>query len=84
MRNVMQLKGNKLAAVFRHSWILSTFFIYKLKITQSIAFNLVFNEDSKMGSAMFVPFVSLKLLWKKTEKYNYASICLPLAYPSDI
>jgi hypothetical protein len=28
---------------------------------------MVFNEDSKMGSAIFVPFVSLKLLCKKTK-----------------
>jgi hypothetical protein len=38
---------------------------------KQILFNLFFNEDSEIGSAIFVPFVSWKLLMKKPEKYNF-------------
>jgi hypothetical protein len=31
-------------------------------MSQSIVFNPVFNEDSKIGSGIFLPSVSLKLL----------------------
>ncbi len=60
MGNVMQLKGNKLAAVFRHSFNLLTFLFVIKKMLQYTVFNLVFSEDSKMGSAIFVPFVPYK------------------------
>ncbi len=33
MRNVMLLKGNKLAAVLRHSWNLSTFYLVTKNVT---------------------------------------------------
>jgi hypothetical protein len=46
MRNVTKQKGNKLAGVFVN-------FFLQQKMSQHIVFNLVFNEDSKMGSAIF-------------------------------
>ncbi len=38
------------------------------KMSQSIVCNLVFNEDFKIGSAIYVSFVSKKLLGKETQK----------------
>ncbi len=38
----------------------------------SMEFNPVFIEDSKMGSAIFVPFVSWKLLQKKQKNTTFA------------
>ncbi len=49
MRNVKQLKGNKLAAVFRHNWNLSTFLFSNKKCHKKIVFNLVFAEIPKWG-----------------------------------
>jgi hypothetical protein len=49
----LQLKGNK------HAAVLVTAEIYQLFYSAAkIVFNVVFNEDSKMGPAIFVPFVS--------------------------
>ncbi len=36
-------------------------------MSQHIVFNLVFNEDFKMGSAIFVPFVFFKVIVKKQK-----------------
>ncbi len=58
MRNVTQLKGSKLASVFIRSLILSIFLTAK-NVT---IFNMVFNEESLMGSDIFVPSISQKLL----------------------
>jgi hypothetical protein len=58
MRNVSHLKGNKLAAVFSQSLNLSTFYITAKQMSQVNGFNPVFNENLKIGSAIFVPFVS--------------------------
>jgi hypothetical protein len=38
-------------------------------MSQYIVFNLVFDKDSKMGSAIFVPFVFYKL-FKKNRKIH--------------
>jgi len=55
-KNVMQIKGNKFAAV---------------KTSQYIVFNLLFNQDSKVGSAIFVPYESsIKVIVKK-QKNNF-------------
>jgi hypothetical protein len=56
MRNVTQLKGNKLAAVLGTAEIYQPFYL-EAKMSQYTVFNLVFNEDSKMGTIV-VPFVS--------------------------
>jgi hypothetical protein len=56
-RKVVQLKGNKLAAE-----ICQLSYLEAKKMPQHIVFNLFFKEDSKMGSAIFVPFVSYKFL----------------------
>jgi hypothetical protein len=53
----MQLKGNNLAAVLGADVIYQLFYL-TAKMSQSIVFILVFNEDSKMGSAICVPFLS--------------------------
>ncbi len=36
-------------------------------MSQHIVFNLAFDKDSKMGSAIFVPFVFLKVIVKKQK-----------------
>ncbi len=41
-------------------------------MSQQIAFSTVFNEDSKMVTAIFVPSVSSKLLGKKEENTTFA------------
>jgi hypothetical protein len=77
MRNVTQLKGNKLADVFRDNWNLSAFLEAKNFTVK--AFNPAFNEDSlHWGSAIFVSFVSLKLLLKKHK--NKTFVCCSDCY----
>ncbi len=61
MRNVTQLKENKLAAVFEAQLKFVNFFYLEAKKCPNSPV-LVFNEDSKMGSAIFVPIVSKKIL----------------------
>jgi hypothetical protein len=57
MRNAPQLKGNKPAPVNGTNEFCQLFCL-SAKKCHNILFNLVFNEDSKMGSAIFVPSVS--------------------------
>ncbi len=49
------------------------FFIQHKKTSHSIVFNLTFNEDSKMGSTIFV-LLYLKSYGKKTEKCNFCEV----------
>jgi hypothetical protein len=60
MRIVKQLKGNLLVAVLRQKFV--NFFYLGAKKAKYIKFNIVFNEDYKMGSAISEQFVSKKLL----------------------
>jgi hypothetical protein len=55
----VQLKVNKLVAVFRHTLSLSTFKFSGKKVTITHIY-----ENSKMGSAIFIPFAALKILKK--------------------
>jgi hypothetical protein len=71
MRNVTLLKGNKLAACFETQLIFVSFFIWLQKMSQHIVFNLVFNEDSKMGSAIFLYLLYFKSYCKK---YNFCEV----------
>jgi hypothetical protein len=50
-------KGIQTCSCFEAQLKFVNFFILQQKMSQRIVFNLVFNEDSKMGSAIFVPFV---------------------------
>jgi hypothetical protein len=50
------------------STVINTFgFILETSLFLKIVFNPVFNEGSKMGSAIFVPFVSLKVTEKNRQ-----------------
>ncbi len=62
MRNVAWLKGNKHAAVFYDQPKFVNFFIQGQQMSQQFVFNLVFNEDSKMGSAIFGTICILKFI----------------------
>jgi hypothetical protein len=55
-------KGKQTCSCLEAQLKFVNFFIYQQKKSQHIVFNLVFNEDSKMGSAIFVPFAFQKLL----------------------
>ncbi len=55
-------KGKQTWCCFEAHLKFVNFLILQQKMSQHIVFNLFFNEDSKMGSAIFVPFVFLKLL----------------------
>ncbi len=59
MRNA---KGKQTCSCFEAQMKCVNFFIWQQNTLQHIVFNLVFNEDSKMGSAIFVPFVFKELL----------------------
>ena len=50
-------KGKQTCSCFEAQLKLVNFFILQQKMSQDTAFNLVFDKDSKMGSAIFVPFV---------------------------
>jgi hypothetical protein len=50
-------KGKQTCSCFEAQLKFANFFILQQKMSQHIVFYLVFNEDSKMGSAIFVPFV---------------------------
>jgi len=62
VRNVTELKGNKLETVFKHSLKLpsANFFTEKKKLPYSIIIYPVFQEDLKNVTAIFVPFVHQK------------------------
>ncbi len=51
-------KGKQSCRCFEAQLKFVNFFNKQEKMSQHIVFNLVFNEDSKMGSAIFVPFVT--------------------------
>ncbi len=63
MRNVTQLKRNKLAAVFRHNWNSSTS-LFSSEISQSIVFNLFLKRILKWG----LPFLYLLYIKSYCEK----------------
>jgi hypothetical protein len=48
----MKLKGHKLATVFLGTAEICQLFYLATKLSQHIVFHLVFNADSKMGSAI--------------------------------
>jgi hypothetical protein len=66
-RNVTQLKGNKLAAVFRHRWNLSTFLFgcYNNATVDSI------QSGFWRGFQNGVCYFGILKVIKKTEKYNF-------------
>jgi hypothetical protein len=51
-------KVKQTCSCFEAQLKLVNFFIFQQNLSQHIVFNLVFNEDSKMGSAIFVPYES--------------------------
>ncbi len=58
-------KGKQTSRCFEAQLKFVNFCIKQQKMSRCMVFNLVFNEDSKMGSAIFVPFV------KKTKKSTF-------------
>ncbi len=51
-------KGKQTCNCLEAQLKLVKFLISGKKMSEHIVFNFVFNEDSKIGSAIFVPFVS--------------------------
>jgi hypothetical protein len=52
------VKGKQNFSCFEAQLKLVNSFILQQKMSQHIVLNFVFNEDSKMGSGIFEPFVS--------------------------
>jgi hypothetical protein len=71
----MQLKGNKLAAVLGTDVIYQLFYL-TAKMSQSIGFNLVFNEDSKMGVFHFCTFCILNVIVKKIKMQLFGGLVI--------
>ncbi len=55
-------KGKQTCSCLEAQLKFVNFFIHQQKMSQHIVFTMAFNEDSKMGSAIFVPFAFQKLL----------------------
>ncbi len=49
-------------------------FIQQHKMSQLKVMNLVFSEDSKIRSAIFVTLYISKVIVKKREKYNFSKV----------
>jgi len=61
-------EGKQTCSCFEAQLKLVNFLFCSKKMSQHIVFNLVFNEDSKMGSAIFCTFCNLKVIEKNNRK----------------